>query len=91
MDLGFTEEQRQLRKTVRAFAEAEILPHVLEWDESQHFPADVFRKLGDLGVLGAVFPEELGGAGFSYVDYSIIIEEKPLATPPTPGSKEPRD
>jgi alkylation response protein AidB-like acyl-CoA dehydrogenase len=75
MDLGFTEEQRQLRKTVRAFAEAEILPHVLEWDESQHFPADVFRRLGELGVLGAVFPEDLGGAGFSYVDYSIIIEE----------------
>ena len=75
MDFGFTEEQNQLRKTVRAFAEAELLPHVMEWDESQHFPADVFRKLGDLGVLGAVFPEELGGAGFNYVDYSIIVEE----------------
>lgn len=75
MDFGFTEEQQHLRKTIRTFAETEILPHVLEWDESQTFPVDVFRKLGELGVLGAVFPEELGGAGFSYVDYSIIIEE----------------
>jgi len=75
MDFGFTEEQRQLRKTVRAFTEAEILPHVMEWDESQVFPVDVFRALGPLGVLGAVFPEELGGSGFSYVDYSIVVEE----------------
>ena len=75
MNFGFTEEQQQLRKTVREFAETEILPHVMEWDESQHFPADVFRKLGALGVLGAVFPEEYGGTGFNYVDYSIIIEE----------------
>jgi alkylation response protein AidB-like acyl-CoA dehydrogenase len=75
MDFGFTEEQQQLRKTVRAFAETEIRPHVLEWDESQTFPVDVFRSLGSLGVLGAVFPEELGGSGFSYVDYSIVVEE----------------
>ncbi len=75
MNFGFTEEQNQLRKTVRAFAEKEILPHVMEWDESQHFPTDVFKRLGALGVLGAVFPEELGGAGFNYVDYSIIVEE----------------
>ena len=75
MDFGFTEEHHQLRKTIREFAEAEMLPHVMEWDESQHFPVDVFRKLGDLGVLGAVFPEELGGSGYSYVDYSILVEE----------------
>lgn len=75
MNFGFTDEQKQLRKTVRQFAETEILPHVMEWDEAQHFPADVFRKLGELGVLGAVFPEDYGGAGFNYVDYSIIIEE----------------
>ncbi|MEP6961639.1 MAG: acyl-CoA dehydrogenase [Acidobacteriota bacterium] len=75
MNFRFTEEQQQLRKTVRSFCEAEMLPHVMEWDESQHFPTDVFKKLGSLGVLGAVFPEDLGGGGFSYVDYSIIIEE----------------
>jgi len=73
MDFGYTLEQQHLRKTVRAFCEAEIRPHVMEWDESQTFPDQVFRKLGELGVLGAVFPEELGGS--SYVDYSLVIEE----------------
>jgi hypothetical protein len=75
MDFGFTEEHHQLRKTIRAFTEAEMLPHVMEWDESQQFPVGIFRKLGDLGVLGAVFPEELGGSGYSYVDYAILVEE----------------
>jgi alkylation response protein AidB-like acyl-CoA dehydrogenase len=75
MDFGLTEEQHQLRKTVRQFCETEIKPHVMEWDESQEFPEDVFRSLGELGVLGAVFPEELGGSGYSYVDYSLVMEE----------------
>jgi len=75
MDFGYTPEQQHLRKTVRAFCEAEIKPHVMEWDESQTFPDQVFRKLGELGVLGAVFPEELGGSGYSYVDYSLVMEE----------------
>jgi alkylation response protein AidB-like acyl-CoA dehydrogenase len=75
MDFGFTSEQQQLRKSIREFCEAEIKPHVMEWDESQEFPLEVFRKLGHLGVLGAVFPEELGGSGYSYVDYSIVMEE----------------
>ena len=75
MDFGYTLEHQQLRKTVRAFCEAEIRPHVMEWDESQTFPDQVFRKLGEMGVLGAVFPEDLGGSGYSYVDYSLVIEE----------------
>ncbi len=75
MDFGYTPEQQHLRKTVRAFCEAEIKPHVMEWDESQTFPDKVFRQLGELGVLGAVFPEELGGTGYSYVDYSLVMEE----------------
>ena len=75
MNFALTEEQRQLRGTIREFAEGEIKPHVMEWDESQHFPTDVFRKLGDLGVLGAIFPEELGGAGYNYVDYVVLTEE----------------
>jgi alkylation response protein AidB-like acyl-CoA dehydrogenase len=75
MEFGYTDEQRQLCQSVRKFAETEIKPHVLEWDESQHFPLEVFRALGRLGVLGAVFPEELGGSGYSYVDYALIIEE----------------
>src|SRR6202795_4794428 len=75
MDFGYTPEQNQLRRSIREFVEAEIRAHVMEWDESQHFPVEVFRELGRLGVLGAVFPEELGGAGYSYVDYVIIMEE----------------
>jgi alkylation response protein AidB-like acyl-CoA dehydrogenase len=75
MDFGFTDEQNQLRKAIREFAEAEIRSRVMEWDESQHFPIEVFRKLGQMGVVGAIFPEDLGGAGYSYIEYSIIVEE----------------
>jgi len=75
MDFGYTEEQLQLRKAVRQFTEAEIKPNVMEWDEAQHFPVEMFPQLGQLGVLGAVFPEELGGAGYSYGEYSIVMEE----------------
>jgi len=75
VDFEYTPEQIQLRKAVREFAEAEIAPHVMEWDEAQTFPLEVIRKLGRLGYMGAIFPEELGGAGLGYIDYSIIIEE----------------
>src|SRR5579859_6428862 len=57
------------------FTEAEMRPHVMEWDETQEFPVGIFRELGRMGVLGAVFPEALGGSGYSYVDYSILMEE----------------
>ncbi|HYP13183.1 MAG TPA: acyl-CoA dehydrogenase family protein, partial [Bryobacteraceae bacterium] len=75
MDFAFTEEQVQLRKQVRDFAHKEIAPHVLEWDEQQIFPLDVIKQCGELGYLGAIFPEELGGAGLGYIEYAIIIEE----------------
>ena len=75
MDFAYTPEQQQLRKAVREFAEAEIAPHVMEWDEAQTFPLETIRKLGKLGYMGAIFPEELGGAGLGYIEYAIIIEE----------------
>jgi len=75
MEFEYTAEQVQLRKEVREFAEAEIGPHVLEWDEDQVFPLEVIRKLGKLGYMGSIFSEELGGAGLGYIEYSIIIEE----------------
>jgi alkylation response protein AidB-like acyl-CoA dehydrogenase len=75
MEFNYTPEQIHLRKAVREFAEAEIAPHVLEWDEEQIFPLDAIKKAGRLGFLGAIFPEDLGGAGLGYVDYAIIIEE----------------
>jgi alkylation response protein AidB-like acyl-CoA dehydrogenase len=75
VNFEYTQEQTQLRKSVREFAEGEILPHVMEWDEAQIFPSEVIRKLGELGYMGAIFPEELGGAGLGYIEYSTIIEE----------------
>ena len=75
MDFSLTAEQQQVKKMVRDFAAIEILPHVMEWDEAQHFPLSTIKGLGDLGLLGAIFPEEYGGAGLSYVDYVNILEE----------------
>src|SRR5437868_8821455 len=75
MDFDLTEEQQQIRATVREFAESEIKPHVMEWDEAQTFPLETVKKLGELGMLGAIFPEQYGGAALSYVDYVNIIEE----------------
>jgi alkylation response protein AidB-like acyl-CoA dehydrogenase len=70
-----TEEQEQLKAAVRAFAEGEIRPHVSEWDEKSEFPHEVVKKLGAMGLLGVIFPEELGGAGMGYVEYVLAIEE----------------
>jgi alkylation response protein AidB-like acyl-CoA dehydrogenase len=68
-------ERAAIVQAVREFADAEIRPHVLEWDEAQTFPREVFRKLGELGFLGILFPEEYGGAGLTYGDYAAIVEE----------------
>jgi len=75
MNFELTEEQKQIKASVREFAESEIAPHVMEWDESQHFPVELQPKLADLGLLGVLFPEEYGGAGMGYVEYATIIEE----------------
>jgi len=75
MDFELTEEQQQIKMSVREFAEAEIAPHVMEWDESQHFPVELLPKLAELGLTGVLFPEEYGGAGMGYVEYATIIEE----------------
>jgi len=75
MNFELTEEQKQIKASVREFAESEIAPHVMEWDEAQHFPVELQPKLGELGLLGVLFPEEYGGAGMGYVEYATIIEE----------------
>jgi alkylation response protein AidB-like acyl-CoA dehydrogenase len=75
MNFEFSPDQVALRRAVREFAEAEIAPHVLEWDEAQTFPLEVVKKLGELGYMGSIFPEDLGGAGLGYIEYAIIIEE----------------
>ena len=75
MNFSFTEEQNHLRKSVREFALGEIAPHVMEWDEASHFPTELLPKLGDMGFLGVIFPEEYGGAGLGYIEYATVIEE----------------
>lgn len=75
MDFTFTEDQEMTRKMVREFAENEIAPKVRYHDQTQEFPHEIFRKLGELGLLGIVFPPEYGGSGMSYLEYASIIEE----------------
>jgi alkylation response protein AidB-like acyl-CoA dehydrogenase len=72
---ALTEEQEQLRKEIRDFAAREIAPNVMRWDEASEFPQEVVRKLGEMGLMGVIFPVELGGAGLGYVDYAIAVEE----------------
>ncbi|HJS98539.1 MAG TPA: acyl-CoA dehydrogenase family protein [Terriglobales bacterium] len=75
MDFQLSEEQQQLRRSVREFAEREILPNVMKWDEAGEFPLATIKELGKLGLMGVVFPNELGGAGMGYVEYVTAIEE----------------
>ncbi|MGH9491221.1 MAG: acyl-CoA dehydrogenase family protein [Terriglobales bacterium] len=75
MDWQLTNEQQELRRTVRRFAEEEIAPHVMEWDEAQAWPGEAVAGLGRLGLLGMLFPPELGGAGMGYAEYVLAIEE----------------
>lgn len=75
MDFQLNEEQEQIKYSVREFAESEIAPHALEWDENQHFFDELRPQLAELGLMGIIFPEEYGGAGMGYVEYATIIEE----------------
>jgi alkylation response protein AidB-like acyl-CoA dehydrogenase len=75
LDFQLNDEQQQLKKSVREFAEREIAPHVMEWDEAAKFPMEIVKELGRLGLLGIVFPTEYGGAGMGYVEYVTAIEE----------------
>jgi alkylation response protein AidB-like acyl-CoA dehydrogenase len=75
VDFQLTDEQEQLRKSVRQFAEAEIAPHVMEWDEASHFPQEIIPQLGEMGLMGIIFPEKYGGAGLGYIEYVIAVEE----------------
>ncbi len=75
MDFELSEEQRVIRRSVREFAEREIRPHVMEWDEAQTFPREIIRQLGQMGFMGITFPAAYGGAGLGYVEYATVIEE----------------
>lgn len=75
MDHKETESQQAIRATVRDFAQKEILPFRMEWDEKQHFPRELFSKMGALGLLGMLVPEAYGGAGMGYFEYKAAIDE----------------
>ncbi|HEX9960344.1 MAG TPA: acyl-CoA dehydrogenase family protein [Pyrinomonadaceae bacterium] len=75
MNFELNEEQAQIKYSIREFAESEIRPNVMEWDESQHFFEELRPQLAELGLMGVLFPEEYGGAGMGYVEYATIIEE----------------
>jgi hypothetical protein len=75
MDFELNDEQQQMKMSVREFAESEIAPHVMEWDEAQHFPVELKPKLAALGLMGVLFPEQYGGANLGYVEYATVIEE----------------
>jgi hypothetical protein len=75
VQFSLTDEQRLLRQAVREFAEAEIAPHVREWDEAQRFPPALIGKMAELGLMGIQFPEQWGGAGMSAIDYCLCLEE----------------
>ena len=75
MDFELTQDQQAVRDMVRELARNEIAPHAARWDLEQHFPRELFTKLGELGLLGVLIPEEYGGAGLGYIEYATVIEE----------------
>lgn len=75
MNFQTSELTQQVADTARDFAQQHIKPHVMEWDESQEFPIHVFKEMGKLGLMGVLVPEEYGGAGLSYFEYKVVIEE----------------
>ena len=75
MNFDKNENQKMIAQMVRDFAEKEIKPYFMDWDESQEFPVQVFKKLGELGLMGVFVPETYGGSGFSYFEYITVIEE----------------
>ena len=75
MDFTLPEHVEALREEVRRFAQKEIRPHVMEWDEARAFPGEVIRQLGEMGMMGILFPEQYGGAGMGYLEYAVLVEE----------------
>lgn len=75
MNFNLSENELTVQKLAREFAQNEIAPHIMKYDESQEFPMEIARKMGDIGFLGIIFPEEYGGSNFSTMEYAIIVEE----------------
>lgn len=74
-DFSVSENQQMVQQMAREFAEKHIKPHVMEWDEEQHFPRELFKQLAELGMMSVFVPEEYGGSGFGYFEYVTVIQE----------------
>ncbi|HTD38970.1 MAG TPA: acyl-CoA dehydrogenase family protein, partial [Mucilaginibacter sp.] len=75
IDFSVSENQQMVGQMAKDFAEKHIRPNVMEWDEVQHFPAELFKKLGELGMMSVFVPEQYGGSGFGYFEYVTVIQE----------------
>lgn len=75
MNFNLSEQELAVQKLARDFAQNEIAPYIMQYDESQEFPMEIAKKLGDIGFLGIIFPEEYGGSNFSIMEYALIVEE----------------
>ena len=75
MDFGLTENQQMIAEMIKDFGEKNIRPDMMKWDESQEFPVEVFKKLGELGLMGCIVPEEYGGSGMTYNEYVTVVTE----------------
>ncbi len=75
LDFKLTETQKMIAESVRDFAEQHIRPNIMKWDESQEFPVEIFKQLGEMGLMGVLVPEEYGGSGLSYFEYVTAIKE----------------
>ena len=75
MNFALSSEHETFRRSVREFAEAEVAPHVAKWDKDHHFPVDLVKKMGDLGLYGLTSPEEFGGADGDFTSLCVAIEE----------------
>src|SRR6187551_1067069 len=75
MNFDKSENHVMIAQMVRDFAEKEIRPHLMQWDEEQFFPRDLFRKMGELGLMGVLVPQEYGGSGLGYFEYVTVVSE----------------
>lgn len=75
MDFKYTETQQQIAEMVRDFANKEIRPKMMEWDEAQYFPVELFHKMGELGLMGVLVPQKYGGSELSYFEYVTVVSE----------------
>ncbi len=75
MNFDLSENELMIQQMVKDFAEKEIRPNIMKWDESQEFPVDLFKKAGELGLMGVLVPSEYGGSGFGYNEYIMVIRE----------------